>query len=77
MVKIGPGKSPITPTNPKGYSHYQKKMYQCITSAIESENNNIDYGNENIKTLKMGSFRDILKRPRDSNTNNINDEFNN
>ena len=52
-------------------------MYQCITSAIESENNNIDYGNENIKTLKMGSFRDTLKRPRDSNTNNINDEFNN
>ena len=52
-------------------------MYQCITSAIESENNNIDYGNENMKTLKMGSFRDTIKRPRDSNTNNINDEFNN
>ena len=52
-------------------------MYLFITSDLESGENNIDYGNENMKTLKMGSFRDALKRPRDSNTNNINDEFNN
>ena len=71
------GKSPITPTNPRGYSISQKKMYNFITSEIESGETNIDYGNENIKTLKMGSFRDTLKRPRDSNINCINDEFNN
>ena len=52
-------------------------MYLFITSDLEFGENNIDYGNENMKTLKMGSFRDALKRPRDSNTNNINDEFNN
>ena len=55
--KIGPGKSTITPSNPKGYSNTQRKMYQfVISSEAESGENNIDYGNENMKILKMGSL---------------------
>ena len=78
LDKIGPGKSTITASNPRGLSITQSKIYNFIHDNFETEeNNNVDHGNENMKTLKMGSFRDTLKRPRENNINSINDDFNN
>ena len=80
MDKIGPGKSTITASNPRGLSITQNKIpvYEFIHDNFEiEENNDVDYGNENMKTLKMGSFRETLKRLRENNINSINDDFNN
>lgn len=52
-------------------------MYQfTISSKTESGENNTDYGNEKMKTLKMGSLRDTSKRPRE-NYDSINDDESN
>ena len=45
LDKIGPGKSPITASNPRGLSITQNKIYKFIYENFEpGENNDIDYG---------------------------------